>query len=103
MPTKTGIFRIWLVSKVPIFSVANLPKFLPQNTKVAGKKFKRQKKIAAESAPKLGQKGQKSGRKKNVGDQCCEGKRRFYFCFVKNSTFPFFSIWGMFLVSFNRS
>jgi hypothetical protein len=45
-------------------SVANRQKFLPQNTKVAGKKYKRQKKTAADSAPKLGQKGQKSGRKK---------------------------------------
>jgi hypothetical protein len=45
-------------------SVANRPKFLPQNTKVAGKKYKRQKKTAADSAPKFGQKGQKSGRKK---------------------------------------
>jgi hypothetical protein len=46
-------------------SVANRPKFLPQNTKVAGKKYERQKKTAADSAPKLGQKGQKSGRKKS--------------------------------------
>jgi hypothetical protein len=45
-------------------SVAKRPKFLPQNTKVAGKKYKRQKKTPADSAPKLGQKGQKSGRKK---------------------------------------
>jgi hypothetical protein len=45
-------------------SVANRPKFLPQNTKVAGKKYVRQKKTAADSAPKFGQKGQKSGRKK---------------------------------------
>jgi hypothetical protein len=44
-------------------SVANRPKFLPQNTKVAGKKYERQKKTAADSAPKFGQKGQKSGRK----------------------------------------
>jgi hypothetical protein len=47
-----------------VCSVANRPKFLPQNTKVAGKKYVRQKKTAADSAPKFGQKGQKSGRKK---------------------------------------
>jgi hypothetical protein len=34
---------------------------------VASKKYKRQKKTAADSAPKLGQKGQKSGRKKMLG------------------------------------
>jgi hypothetical protein len=36
---------------------------------VAGKKYQRQKKTAADSAPKLGQKGQKSGRKKMLGDK----------------------------------
>jgi hypothetical protein len=50
-----------------IISVANWPKFLPQNAKVAGKNYKRQKKTGADSAPKLGQKGQKSGQKKMLG------------------------------------
>jgi hypothetical protein len=36
---------------------------------VAGKKYQRQKKTAADSAPKLRQKGQKSGRKKMLGDK----------------------------------
>jgi hypothetical protein len=38
---------------------------------VAGKKYERQKKTAADSAPKLGQKGQKSGRKKMLETNAC--------------------------------
>jgi hypothetical protein len=58
-------------SDLQSISVANRPKFLPQNTKVAGKKYERQKKTTADSAPKLGQKGQKSGRKKIFETNAC--------------------------------
>jgi hypothetical protein len=51
--------------------VANRSKFLPQNTKVAGKKYERQKKTPADSEPKLWQKGQKSGRTKMLETNAC--------------------------------
>jgi hypothetical protein len=51
-----------------VTSVANRSKFLLQNTKVAGKKYQRQKTTAAYSAPKLGQKGLKWP-EKNVWSQ----------------------------------
>jgi hypothetical protein len=41
---------------------------------VAGKKFKRQKNTANESEPKLGQKGQKSGRKKMLETNAVKAK-----------------------------
>jgi hypothetical protein len=76
-----------------VTSVPNRPKFLPQNTKVAGKKYGRQKKTAADSAPKLGQKGQKSGRKKMLETNAClfdkKAKEDANFSLRKDGTFFF--------------
>jgi hypothetical protein len=58
---------------------------------VAGKKFQRQKKAAADSAPNLGQKGQKSGRKKMFGDKAGflrEGSRKILIINVKWHLLP---------------
>jgi hypothetical protein len=56
-------------------SVANWPKFRPQNTKQAGKKYPRPGKSAADSAPKIEENWKKSGREKFL-------ETKLHFCIV---------------------